>query len=155
MVFSSADFFSRNTTSTGEDVYGQVVQNGLLTPSDEIVISNGAGDQGSPRVEYAGKGRFLVIWQERGVSPFELRGRWIDANGEKLGEEQVFERLEGGSIHYPQLAGNGTGGFLSIYNYADAGTGEMQVGTRVIYAPSTNSSILFLSQPARFKGGKM
>ena len=142
---------SRNGSTTGEDVYGQILQNGLLASGDEIVISKGTGDQWGPRVGYAGSGRFLVIWQERGVSPSELRGRWIGAKGEKLGGEQLFERLDGTSVQAPQLAGNGTGDFLSIYNYP---TSEgIEIGTRVILASSIHR-ILFLSQPARINGGK-
>ena len=142
---------NRNGGTTGEDVYGQILQNGLLASGGEIVISNGAGDQWGPRVGYAGNGRFLVIWQERGVTPSEMRGRWIGANGEKIGGEQRFERLDGTSVLGPQLAGNGTGNFLSIYNYATAE--GARVGTRAIYASSIHR-VLFLSQPAWINGGK-
>lgn len=141
---------SRNSSTSEEDVYGRFVGNGLVQQGDEFAISTGAGDQWGPRVGYAGNGRFLVIWEDRASSlSEELHGRWISSSGEMLSEEQVFVTEEGAGVHELQLAGDGTGNFLSIYSYADiAGS---QIGTKKIVAPSF-SRLFLLGLPAQLNG---
>jgi hypothetical protein len=143
---------SRNGGTTGEDVYGQILQNGLLAAGDEIVISNGAGDQWGPQVAYAGNGHFLVVWGDRATSPKnELHGRWVGSNGEILSEEQVFVKLDDGQVYGPRLAGDGERNFLSVYGSITL-SGGVQIGTKNIVAPSF-SRLFLLGLPAQLNGG--
>ncbi len=141
---------SRNNGTTGEDVYGIFVGNGLVQQGDELVISTGAGDQWEPQVAYAGNGRFLVVWEDRASTYNELHGRWLDSNGEMLSEEQVFVRLDDGEVSQPRLAGDGKGNFLSVYGSATISEG-LQIGTKKIVTPSF-SRLFLLGLPAQLNG---
>ncbi|MFH2123346.1 MAG: hypothetical protein ABIJ50_07700 [Pseudomonadota bacterium] len=141
---------NRNSATSGEDIYGRFLGNGLMQQGNELVISTAAGDQWGPRVGYAGNGHFLVVWQDRATLPdYAIHGRWIDSNGEMLSGELAFVTLDGGQVSRPQLAGDGKGNFLSVFNFTSLAEG-VQIGTKKIVAPSF-SRLFLLSLPARLK----
>lgn len=143
---------TRNQATTAEDIYGQILANGVMQVGNELIISDAPGEQWLPQVAYAGKGIFLVIWEDRNPVPHELRGRFYTSTGTPLGGEKVFVRLDGVNVENPVLAGNGEGTLLIAYNYYDLTVPGMQIGTHAVAAPA--SGRIFLHLPAILNGSR-
>jgi hypothetical protein len=90
----------RNTVTTGEDIYGQLINADGSLSGDDVVLSDATGDQVAPFVAYGiTNQRFFVAWQD---------GRNAVTTGEDI-YGQIFnpnKSLSGDDIVISDAAGN-------------------------------------------------
>lgn len=131
---------SRDSGSTGDDIYGRFVAMGVIPTGDDFPICADAGDQYLPKANYVGNDRFLVTWDDRGYSPNRICGQYVSALGELLGGKRCFSRdVSFGSF---DVSGDAAGALLLLYNYA--GASGLELKAKPIFPLASASTMLQL-----------
>ncbi len=128
----------------GYDIRGRFVTAGGTLAGEAFFISEASGGQHEPQVAYAGNGNFLVVWQDEGVQPYEIHGRFYTSNGETLGDERTFVSMGDNDVENPSLTGSGGTSLLLAYNYYDIDLSQERFATVAISAPASSKLLLYM-----------
>lgn len=139
----------RNAATSGEDIYGGILGNGLLQIGESFPIASGNGDQLYPRVVSVSKNVFLVTWEDRGQKQTELRGRFLSANGSFLGGEKVIKKLDVDVVESSLVTADGST-VMALYQFINIPTSKYEFGTEIIRYSTPWK--LFLHLPAIING---
>lgn len=96
----------RPGTATSADIYGAVIQDGMITLSSTI-ISSAMGAQEKPDCCWAG-GQFMAVWTDNGAIPSCIRGRRISTAGYPLDPAELTVSFVAEKQFDPRVAWNGT-----------------------------------------------
>jgi hypothetical protein len=92
----------RNAVTTGQDIYGQLINADGSLSGDVVVISDATGDQVAPFVAYGTiNQRFLVVWQDgrnAGTTGENIYGRTFKPNGSLSGDDIVISDAAGNQV---------------------------------------------------------
>jgi len=96
----------RNSTDTGYDIYGQIVDITGTLRSINFPISTAARDQYFPAVASDTRDEFLVVWQDSRHDSWDIYGQHISTEGTLLGDELTISTAASDQ-RFPALAYGG------------------------------------------------
>jgi hypothetical protein len=119
----------RNTLTTGEDIYGQVLSADGFPSGGNFPISNATGDQVAPSVAFdAINQRFLVTWEDSrnaGTTGRDIYGQFLNANGSLSGANFDISPAAGDQVGPSVAFDTISQRFLVVWQDGrNAGTGE-------------------------------
>ena len=92
----------RNTLTTGEDIYGQILSADGFLSGGNFAISNAAGNQVAPSVAFDSVNqRFLVTWEDgrtEGTTGQDIYGQLVNANGSPSGANFFVSTAAGNQV---------------------------------------------------------
>ena len=105
----------RRNSGTQYDIYGARVDSAgkVLDPAG-IAVSKAAAYQRFPAVAHDGT-RFLVVWQDRGLGNYDIRGARVDGTGKVLDPTGVVLSSAPKHQEYPAVTRGGAGNFMVVW----------------------------------------
>jgi hypothetical protein len=100
--------WNEQSSTTGDDVFGQLINTDGTMHGGIIPISTGSGYQSNPRV--TGGNDFLVVWEEKG----KIRGQRVSAQGQLIGTNFQISDTLSNDRQSPDIA-TGSDNYLAVW----------------------------------------